>query len=103
MKRRLAWAKKHKQWTLDQWKSVHWSEESKFLIFGPNRHVFLRRRVGERMISASVVPTVKHGGGGGVMVWGCFAGDIVSDLFRIQGKSFCSNQDHLVICFSTGH
>uniref|UniRef100_A0A4W5JWS3 Reverse transcriptase domain-containing protein n=1 Tax=Hucho hucho TaxID=62062 RepID=A0A4W5JWS3_9TELE len=24
-------------------------------------------------------------GGGGVMVWGCFAGDTVCDLFRIQG------------------
>ena len=32
------------------------------------------------MISVCVVPTVKHGGGGG-MVWGCFAGD----SFRIQG------------------
>ena len=28
-----------------------------------NRHVFVRRRAGERMISACVVPTVKHGGG----------------------------------------
>ena len=37
------------------------------------------------MISTCVVPTVKHGGGG-VMVWGCFAGDSVSDLFRIQGR-----------------
>ena len=36
------------------------------------------------MISACVVPTMNHGGGG-VMVWGCFAGDTVSDLFRIQG------------------
>jgi hypothetical protein len=36
------------------------------------------------MISACVVPTMKHGGGG-VMVWGCFAGDIVWDLFKIQG------------------
>ena len=34
------------------------------------------------MISACVVPTVKHGGGG-VMVLGCFAGD--NDLFRIKG------------------
>ena len=36
------------------------------------------------MISACVVPNVKHGGGG-VMLWGCFAGDTVCDLFRIQG------------------
>ena len=28
------------------------------------------------------VPTMKHGGG--VMVWGCFSGDTVCDLFRIQ-------------------
>jgi hypothetical protein len=41
-----------------------------------------RRRcydVGERMISVCVFPTVKHGGGG-VMVWRCFAGDTVCDL-----------------------
>ena len=73
-KKRLAWAKKHEQWTLDRWKSVLWSDESKFAIFGSNHCVFARHRVGERMISACVVSTVKHGGGG-VMVWGCFAAD----------------------------
>ena len=36
------------------------------------------------MISACVISTVKCGGGG-VMVWGCFAGDTVGDLFRFQG------------------
>jgi hypothetical protein len=48
-KKRLAWAKKHKQQTLDWWKSVLWSDESKCVIFGFNRRVFVRRRVGERM------------------------------------------------------
>ena len=32
------------------------------------------------MVSACVVPTMKHGDG-----VGCFAGDSVGDLFRIQG------------------
>ena len=35
-----------------------------FLIFDSNHHVFVRRRVGERIISPCVVPTVKHGEGG---------------------------------------
>ena len=65
-KKRPAWAMKHKQWTLDRGKAVLWSDESKFEIFGFNHRVFVRRR-------------------GGVMVWGCFAGDTVCDLFRIQG------------------
>ena len=71
-KKRLDCSKKHEQWTLDRWKS----DESKFAIFGSNRRVFVRRRVG-------VVPTVNHGRGG-VSVLGCFAGDTVCDLFRIQ-------------------
>ena len=59
-KKRLGWAKKHEQWTLDRWKSVLWSDQSKYEMFGSKRRVFV-------MNSASVVPTVKHGGGG-VMV-----------------------------------
>ena len=66
------------------WKSVFWSNESKFEIFGSNRHVFVRHRECEWIISACVVPTVKHGGGG-VMVLGCFAGDTDGDLFIIEG------------------
>jgi hypothetical protein len=58
--------------------------ESKFEIFGSNRLVFVKRTVGECMISSCVVPNVKHGGGG-VMVWDFFAGDTVCNLFRIQG------------------
>jgi hypothetical protein len=75
-KKRLAWAKKYEQWTLDRWISVLGSDESKFEIFGSERHVFVRRGVDEQIISACVVPTVKHGGGD-VMVCGCFAVDNV--------------------------
>ncbi|CAJ0960775.1 unnamed protein product [Ranitomeya imitator] len=39
--KRLVWAKEHKEWTLDQWKSVLWSDQSKFEIFGSNHRVFV--------------------------------------------------------------
>ena len=69
-KKRFAWSKKHEQWTLDRWKSALWSDESTFKISGSNHYVFVRCRVGERIISACVVPTVKHGGVGvGVLCW----------------------------------
>ena len=74
-----------------------WSDESKFEIFGSTR--FVRCRKGERMVSTSMVPTVKHGGGG-VMVWGCFASDTVGDLFKMPshpvciGPSFIFQQDN---------
>ena len=53
-----------------------------FGLMSPNsNNVFVRG--GVQMISTCGIPTVKHGGGG-VMVWGCFAGDTVFDLFRVQ-------------------
>ena len=69
-KKSFAWAKKHEQWTFDRCKSVLWYDESEFEIFGTNLRVLVRRRGGERMISACVVPTVKHGGVMMVSCWG---------------------------------
>ena len=45
-----------------------WSDESKFNLFGSDGQVLVRRRAGEEMNPACVVPTVKHGGGN-IMVW----------------------------------
>ena len=57
--------------------------QSKLEMFGSDHCVFVRHGVGERMISACVFSTLKHGGGGGVTVWVCFAGDTVCDVFSI--------------------
>ena len=103
------------------WRSVNqkmsrtWKERKPLLKDTNNNNscVFVRSRVGERMISACVVPTMKHEEGG-VMVWVCFAGDTVSDLFRIQGTAWLPQHSAAIrhaiwivpsgtiICFSTG-
>lgn len=84
MKKRLKWAHEHKNWSLEQWKNVLWTDESKFEIFGSKKRTYVRRKPGERMMNQCVVPKVKHGGGS-VMVWGCFGNNKVGDLFKING------------------
>ena len=70
--KRLKFAQEHVDWTIDPWKSVLWTDESKFELFGSHRRQYVRRKVYERFKPDCIVPTVKHGGGS-VMVWGVSA------------------------------
>lgn len=83
-KKRLEFAKSHVDWTIDQWKSVLWTDESKFELFGSHRRQFVRRKVNERFKKECILPTVKHGGGS-VMIWGCFSYAGVGQLVKIDG------------------
>ena len=89
-KRRLAFAKDHKDWTKDDWNKVLWTNESKFELFGTNQRVYVRRRTGERLIDDCICPTVKHGSGN-IMVWGSISGRGVHGQFgknrRNNGKN----------------
>lgn len=69
---RLKWAKEHSTWTIDDWKRVIWSDESKFNLFGSDGIVKVWRKPGEDMRKDCLRKTVKHGGGS-VMVWGSMA------------------------------
>ena len=46
--KRLQWAQVHKYWTREQWNKVLWTEKSTFKIFGSNRRVYVRQKVGEK-------------------------------------------------------
>jgi hypothetical protein len=109
-KKILAWAKKHEQWTLDQWKCVLWSDESEFEIFASNCHDFMSHRVGEQMISECVIPTVKHGGGGGALlvILSVIYLEFKAHLTSMATRAYCSLHHPIwfalsgtVICFST--
>ncbi|XGW08904.1 hypothetical protein V3C99_011316 [Haemonchus contortus] len=81
-KARLDWAHAHKKWTIQQWRKVIWSDESKFLLF---RVKFVQLPVGTRCHPGYQMPTVK-GGVGSVMVHGSFYGEGVGPLHMIMGK-----------------
>lgn len=83
--KRLEFALKHKDWTIEQWKNVFWTDESKFELFGNKRRQYVRRKVGESHLQQCVAPSFKYGGGS-VMVWGGFSYDGVGELVKIDGK-----------------
>lgn len=83
--KRLKFAQEHVNWSIERWKSVLWTDESKFELFGSHRRQFVRRKVNERFKPECILPTVKHGGGS-VMVWGCFSHGGVGQLVKIEGN-----------------
>ena len=82
--KKLSWTRAHKNWLLDKWKSVLFTDESKYELFGSHRRQYVQRRPGECFNPDCIVSTVKHGGGS-VIVWGCFGNNKVGDLVRIEG------------------
>jgi hypothetical protein len=84
-KARLAWAEAHKHWTVDDWKVVAYSDESKFNLFGSDGRRFCWRKPGEQFDGRYVRKEIKHGGGN-VMVWGCITSEGLGRICRIEGN-----------------
>jgi transposase len=82
--KRLAFALEHVNKPLDFWKSVLFTDEKKFELVNSKRRIYCWKQKGEELRTDTIQPTVKHGGGS-IMMWGCFLGDRVGDLHRVEG------------------
>jgi transposase len=82
-KKRLVWAQGHRNWTVEQWGRVLFSDECQISIFGHSGVRYVRRRPGEEMLPICTIPTMKHPLS--VMVWGCMAKGGVGRLQVING------------------
>ena len=60
--KRLKFAKRHKNWDAEQWKSVLWSDKTKCEIFWTKRRQYVRRRNGLQFKDVCLQATIKHGG-----------------------------------------
>jgi hypothetical protein len=79
---RLDWCKEHKNWTIEQWRKVVWSDESGFELRSKARFK-VWRRPSERYSPKNCKGTVKHDKK--IQVWGCFTAHGVGKLHLIKG------------------
>ncbi|GFX23587.1 transposable element Tcb2 transposase [Trichonephila clavipes] len=102
---RLTWARQH--WSVDDWKHVAWSDESRFQLNLADGRVRVRRQPHE-----STDPTCQQGtvqaGGGSVIVWGlCSWRDmeplIHLDMTLIGDRYVSILSDHLHLFMSIVH
>ena len=84
--RRLKFAQYHENWTVEDWKRVLWSDETKINRIGSDGKVYVWKQRGEPPSDRTTTPTVKHGGGNNLMVWGCMGWNGVGKLIEVQGK-----------------
>jgi len=70
--RRLQFTQDQQNWTIEDWKNVAWSDESRFLLRHSDCRVRIWRKEHESMDPSCLVSTVQADGGG-VMVWGIFS------------------------------
>lgn len=81
---RLEFARRHIDRPMDFWRSILWSDESKFEQANSERRQVVWRKDGEAFNPKYTVGTVKHAKH--IMLWGCFCADGVGDLVEIDGK-----------------
>ena len=81
---RLRWAIERRHWTVEVWKSVIWSGETKInrLCSDGLQYAWVER--GTTTSEKLIQPTVKFGGGS-IMVWGSMAWPGVGAFARIDG------------------
>ncbi len=84
-KRRLQFTQAHQNWTIEDWKNVAWSDESRFLMRHSDDTVRIWCKEHESMDPSCLVSTVQAAGDG-VMVWGIFSWHTLGPLVLIKHR-----------------
>ena len=66
---RRQWADRHINWTRQDWRTVLFSDESRFALSNSDGRTRVYRRRGERYADSCILQRDRFGGGGSVMAW----------------------------------
>jgi len=67
---RMRWARTHQHWTVDDWRRVIFSDETKINLWNSDGIKYSLRKQDTPLQPFHIEETVKHGGGS-LMFWGC--------------------------------
>jgi transposase len=84
-KARMDFALAHQHWTVEDWKKVVWSDETKINRLESDGRKWVWKKTGENLNDRLVEGTLKFGGGS-LMLWGCMLWDGVGYACKIDGK-----------------
>ncbi|CAB4398162.1 unnamed protein product [Rhizophagus irregularis] len=82
---RKKFAQKYRNWTIEDWHKVVWSDKSKFMIFSSDGREWCWRDLNLPLKLQHVKPTVKFGGDS-IMIWGCIGAFGVGKYCKIDGR-----------------
>ena len=87
--KRLLFARGHRNWTVDDWKKVIWSDETKINRYMSDGIKWCWRQPHQRFLMKNVEGIIKHGGGS-PMIWGCMTNQGVGDYVQNSWENYKS-------------
>ncbi|KAK3534617.1 hypothetical protein QTP86_016770, partial [Hemibagrus guttatus] len=98
-RRRFLWAKAHLKWTVAKWKTVLWSDESKFVLFGKLGCHVIRTKEDKDNPSCYQRSVQKPAS---LMVWGCMSACGMGSLHIWKGTINAERKTNDFVFFALG-
>jgi transposase len=81
---RLLIAHEHRNWGIEEWGRILFTDESRFCLRSPDGRQRVWRRTGERVAQCNFVPGTSFGSGS-IMVWGDISMEACTELVVVNG------------------
>lgn len=88
---RLNFSQEHRNWGVEEWSQVLFTDESRFCLRSPDGRERVWRRPGERFAQCCITPRIPFGGGS-VMVWAGVSFNARTDLVLVENGSLTADR-----------
>jgi transposase len=95
IKSRYEFALRHQHWTIEDWKRIIFSDETKINRLGSDGRKWVWKEPSSKLMAQHVNGTVKFGGGS-LMIWSCMTASGVGYVCCIEGRMNAEDYTHIL-------